>query len=303
MRQMDERRASAKTAKIALVQPSIPATVRWDPARAPWILDRLTVLTKAAEARGAELVVWPESAYPYRIAHASRRSPIGVWAPLQMEVHGPVLMGLMMSASGGDAYNAATIASANGVLSEPYDKRHLLWFGEKVPFGEQIPWLKKTFARGGGLLAGERNVVQRAGDVRASVLNCFEDTLPDAGREAMEGSPNLLVNVTNDGWFVGSGESELHLRISVMRAIELRRDFVRAVNFGPTSFVDAAGRIRKKYDGEGPLALDVEPVLLSGSTIYAQAGDAPWLILLGAGLVFRLTKNRKGTAIPQRPSV
>ena len=87
-----------------------------------------------------------------------------------------------------------------------------------------------------------------AGPIRAAVLNCYEDTLPAAGREAMERSPNLLVNVTNDAWFAGSAEGELHLRLAVLRAIETRRDLVRAVNQGPTTFVDAAGRVRARYD-------------------------------------------------------
>ena len=113
--------------------------------------------------------------------------------------------------------------------------------------------------------------------MRAAVLVCYEDTLPEAGREAMEVAPNLLVNVTNDAWFFGSAESELHLRVATLRAVELRRDIVRAVNFGPTSWVDAAGRVRARaLAGASRASSSAEPALLeTAPTLYARFGDAP----------------------------
>jgi apolipoprotein N-acyltransferase len=192
------------------------------------------------------------------------------------------------------SFNAAALATANGSLGEPYDKRHLLWFGETVPLADEIPWIRRTFARGTGLLPGDKQIAIVAGPVRAAVLNCFEDTLPIAGREAAAVAPNLLVNVTNDAWFAGSGESELHLRLAVLRSVELRRDMIRAVNMGVTSWVDAAGRVRARYDIPVPGTLMTEPALVSGPlTVYAQAGDAPWVILLTVGLVVHIFGRRK----------
>ena len=126
------------------------------------------------------------------------------------------------------------------------------------------------------MLPGDHNVVQVAGPVRASILNCFEDTLPEAGRDAMADRPNLLVNLTNDAWFEGSEESELHLRLAVLRAVESRRDLVRAVNFGPASWVDASGRVRGKYASELPGMLLAQPALLEWPlTLYSRWGDLP----------------------------
>jgi apolipoprotein N-acyltransferase len=167
------------------------------------------------------------------------------------------------------------------MVSDSYDKRHLLWFGETVPLADRLPWMRQVFARGLGLAAGDRSVALPAGRVRAAVLVCYEDMLPEAGREAMETSPNLLVNVTNDAWFVGSSESELHLRVATLRAVEARRDMVRAVNFGPTSWVDAAGRVRERASPDVPDVLSVEVALLdSQPTLYTRYGDAPLALLL-----------------------
>ena len=281
MVEIDARRAQAPTAKVVLVQPSIGASERWDAARAASILTKLVELTKSAERKGAELTVWPEAAYPFPLPHANRRAPIGDLAILPFGVHGPVLTGVVLQEGRASSYNSAFVATADGALSEPQDKQHLLWFGETVPLADRSAWLRRMFARGLGLVPGDRTVVQRVGPIRAGILNCFEDTLPDAGREIALASPNLLVNITNDAWFAGSAESELHLRLAALRAVELRRDLVRAVNFGPTSWVDASGRIRARYASDIPGTLLTTPALLdTPATAYARFGDAPLLVAL-----------------------
>jgi apolipoprotein N-acyltransferase len=280
MAAVDRLRAGAPQVRVALVQPSIEATARWEETRAPAILATLTALTADAESRGADLVVWPETAYPFALRHGSRREPDNRPAILQPTVHGPVLTGVLMNAEGGDATNSAVVATSDGALSDSYDKRHLLWFGETVPLADRIPLVRRVFARGLGLAAGTRTLALPAGRVRAGVLVCYEDTLPEAGREALEASPNLLVNVTNDAWFSESAESELHLRVAAVRAVEERRDLVRAVNFGPSSWVDAAGRVRMRSSQDLPAALLAEPALLDAPpTLYARFGDAPLALL------------------------
>lgn len=297
---IDRAREAAPRARVALVQPGFDASDRWDASRATMMLERLTVLTKSAEQRGVDLTVWPESAYPYTLSHAVRRSPTGSRAVLQEGVHGPVLTGAYMAGAQGLGYNSAILAMPDGTLPAPYDKRHLLWFGETVPLSDWFPWLRKVFSKGTGLVSGTESVVLVAGPIRAAVLNCYEDTLPEAGREAMEGSPNLLVNVTNDAWFAGSAEGELHLRLAVLRAIETRRDLVRAVNKGPTTFVDAAGRVRARYDLPMAGTLRAEPALLSGPpTVYTRFGDSPLVLLALASVLVPYATKRRGRRLPK----
>jgi apolipoprotein N-acyltransferase len=288
-------RELAPTVRIALVQPSTEARMRWDPQAADGIVQRLTMLTKAAEQRGAEVVVWPEAAYPYTMQATSRADLVGPYAVLQAGVRGPVLTGLLMHARDG-SYNSATLVHG-GRVDPPYHKMHLLAFGEAVPLASTFPALRRMFARGTGMIAGEHQVLLSSGPMHATVLNCFEDTLPEAGREAAGVNPNLLVNLTNDAWFVETRESELHLRLATMRAIELRRDLVRAVNLGPTSWVDATGLVRKRYDGDIPGSLPTEPALLEGHTLYARFGDfmgALFLALLGGAWWLGMrTKNKR----------
>jgi apolipoprotein N-acyltransferase len=286
-------RAQAPTARVALVQASIGATTRWDDDRAPDIVQALRTLTTRAEAEGADLVVWPEGAYPYRIVHGARREGPGERPILGPGQHGPILTGLLTTGPAG-AYNSAVVATRSG-LSEGYDKRRLLWFGETVPLADRLPWMRRVFARGLGLVPGDKPVILPAGPVRASVLVCYEDTLPEAGRDGMAGAPNLLVNITNDAWF-GGGESELHLRMAVLRSVELRRDMVRAVNLGVPSWVDATGRIRARGSPEFPDVLETQPALLDAPvTLYARFGDFPWALaalLLANVAVWKSVKRR-----------
>jgi apolipoprotein N-acyltransferase len=294
MKHIEAQRRAAKHAKIALVMPDIEAHERWDEAASPAIVEKLSTLTKSAESRGAEMTVWPEAAFPYRMSATSKNELFGPFAILQPGVRGPVLTGLIMFDNDG-SYNSA-IVDERGKLTAPYHKVHLLWFGETVPFADLSPWLRRNFARGMGLTPGDRSVILPAleGRVRAAVLNCFEDTLPLAGRETFfDQRPNLLVNITNDAWFYGSDESELHLRLAAMRSIELRRDLVRAVNRGPTSWVSATGEVRARWDLKMPGTLMTEPALLeTPPTFFARFGDWPLALLFIAWSALKWKKGR-----------
>ena len=63
-------------------------------------------------------------------------------------------------------------------------------------------------------------------------------TLPAEWRE-----PDVLVNLTNDGWFWGSSELDMHLVCGVFRAVECRKPFLIAANTGISAWIDANGRI------------------------------------------------------------
>jgi apolipoprotein N-acyltransferase len=303
--------------RVALLNQAVDPLERWDPKNHVWILDRLRELTRNAEAEGAELTVWPEAAYPYPIAHADRRAPRGARSIVGLGVRGPVLAGLITHASPTrqsdgsiviDSYNSATLVTPEGTLQEPYDKLQLLWFGETVPGAQYFPWLRRVFQKSGSLLPGDAPralILERTGApaLRLGVLNCYEDTLPSVGRwVTKELRPSLLVNVTNDAWFVGSAEPELHARLAVMRAIEQRRDLVRSVNLGVVSWIDAAGRVRLRHEGTEPAFVIATPKIRDDAiTLYASLGDLPFGVLLVLSLAFSARRARREGAAPSRP--
>ncbi len=294
MREVRAHLASLPTMKLGVVQAAVEAKLRWQPAARAMIVHRLRHLTIEAERQGVDLVVWPEAAYPYVMRQAVQRTPLGGSGIVGGGIHGPVLTGLITRAPDGDGeYNAATIVDPGGYAELPQAKMQLLWFGETVPLSEYVPALRHVFFRAGGLVPGDRVTLLYAGAARIGVLNCYEDTLAGVGRRVARQNPNLLVNVTNDAWFGPTAEPELHLRLSVMRAIEARRDLVRAVNLGVPAWIDASGTIVRRGRDDAMSVMLAEPALNDAPpTFYTKVGDIPLLLglsvyALGAWFVSR----------------
>jgi apolipoprotein N-acyltransferase len=288
MPSVDRVRAAAPTMKVALIQQAVAPKERWKSDQAANIVVKLWTLTRAAEEQGAELSIWPEAAYPYVLPHHGGIDG-GVFRIRGGGVKGSVLTGLLTEApapEGSDPgskwhYNAATLADASGRIAPAAAKIELLAFGEVVPLGDKIPVIRRMFARGGGLVPGVAPVLLSSGAMRAGILNCYEDTLPALSRRVAAANPNLIVNLTNDAWFGASAEPELHLLEAIPRAIEARRDLVRAVNTGVTVHVDALGRVVARAPREVATFLLVKPALIeSPPTVYTRFGDLTWGIPL-----------------------
>ncbi|MGZ3424625.1 MAG: apolipoprotein N-acyltransferase, partial [Polyangiales bacterium] len=306
MPMVDAARASAPHRSIALVQQAIPPKERWQPELAPSIVMKLWSLTRMAQERGAEVAIWPEAAYPYVMSHAPGREN-GAFRVRGPGIKIDVVTGLLTEAKrpeGADPnsqwhYNATTLIERDGRIAQPAAKLELLAFGEVVPLGDLFPALRRIFSRGGGLVPGKEPVLlvtSSSPTLRMGVLNCYEDTLGVIARRVMKAGPNLLVNVTNDAWFGATAEPELHLLESITRAIEGRRDLVRAVNTGVTAHIDANGRVVARAEREVATILLVEPRLLEGGpTLYVRFGDATWIALLVAALSCSMYAGRSRT--------
>lgn len=295
IRSLSNESTPSRTMRIALVNQAVGPLDRWDPKNHASILQNLQTLTRAAEAEGVDLTVWPEAAYPYALEHDALRNPRGSRSVLGRDLHGPILFGLITveppTNIGGGQYernsrNSATIISSDGSLQPSHDKLELLWFGETVPLGAYLPWLRRIFQKSGGLVPGTEAralVLEHEGrSIRFGVLNCYEDTLTNVGRRVVrEVQPNILVNVTNDAWFLGSAEPELHARLARMRAIEHRIHLVRSVNLGVMSWVDDRGIELLRDEAPTASTMIASPKIGSGSlTVYGRLGDAPLAGLL-----------------------
>ncbi|MEZ4296900.1 MAG: nitrilase-related carbon-nitrogen hydrolase [Polyangiaceae bacterium] len=120
-----------------------------------------------------------------------------------------------------------------------------------------------------------------------AVFICYEDLFPNHVRGLQApGEPGLLVNLTNDAWFMGTAEPAMHLALAKLRAVEQRRYLVRSTVTGKSAIVDPVGRLLGAVpeDQQGTLLADVR--FLQGQTLYGLAGDLPWWgFIFGALLV------------------
>ncbi len=296
LRSARAKQAGRPSLQVGMLQPAVEARLRWDPKARDQILRTLLDLTRESEGQGVDLTLWHEAAYPYHIAAGPHRMHRGRRGIIGRGVRGPVLFGALANAPGGNGrYNAATVVDERGMTQRVQAKMALLWFGEAVPLSDQLPFLRRWFFRAGGLVPGEEVVLLRSGKARIGVLNCFEDTLPGIGREIAKERPNLLVNVTNDAWFGATAEPELHLRLSVLRAVELRQDLVRVVNLGVPAWIDSSGTIRARGSANEMGVLFATPALNDDApTVYAKVGDWPLLVgLVIAGAVSIARRRRQ----------
>ncbi len=267
--------------RVALVSQATPARSAPDAEAKDVVLARLLRLSRAAEARRPDLVVWPEAAYPYPAIHDAPDIS-GTVSPVAGGARVPRLVGLTTHtfAPGARLYNSAVIVEPDGTLQPSYDKQRLLWFGETVPFGlyALFPNASRTTPGRGPRL----QLLRRPGrePVRVGVLICYEDISGGVARRSARAGAQVLANVTNDAWFAGTSGPLFQARLATLRSIELRTDLVRAVNGGTSQWLDAAGRVRAARAGGRPGVLDAFPRLHdSGATLYARLGDWPLVAL------------------------
>jgi apolipoprotein N-acyltransferase len=122
-------------------------------------------------------------------------------------------------------------------------------FGEYIPFAKQWTWLQRVTPIGAGLDAGRRAETFDVAGTKVAPNICYESTLSHLIRGQVAElrrrgeEPDVLVNQTNDGWFWGSSELDLHLICGVFRAIECRKPFLIAANTGFSAWIDSNGRI------------------------------------------------------------
>jgi len=234
----------------------------------------------ATSAHPPELLLWPETAYP--LAYGAHRSSTDddMDHELATYVHErkiPLLFG-GYDRVGDVEFNSALLVAPDGALAT-YHKRVL------IPFGEYIPLIGRAkFGTGG--TARVLDVPRAGGAVRVAPIICYESLFTDHAAGGVADGARVLVNLTNDSWFVSSSEKRLHLVMAALRSIETRRAQVRATNTGISAMILPTGAIV----GEGPedeaaalsyavpiLALDDTPIMRWGN----WPGPACLILLLG----------------------
>ena len=119
-----------------------------------------------------------------------------------------------------------------------------------------------------------------AGESRLGPLICYEAIFPGLVRRfAVEGA-DVLVNVSNDGWYGRSAALEQHLNLARVRAVENRRFLLRATNTGITAVVDPYGRIVAQAPAQTRTALGAGYAPRGEQSVYTRHGD--WLAALCA---------------------
>ncbi|HEY2845982.1 MAG TPA: apolipoprotein N-acyltransferase [Bryobacteraceae bacterium] len=268
--------AGSEPARV--VQPNIDPEAEWTPESMASLQQRMVLLSEPAEA---SLILWPEAPAPFYPAHDDFRQYV---SDLARDSHAAILLGAVGRASAGDPLNSAFFFSATGAMAaERYDKIQLVPFGEYVPpaFG----WVNRITHEIGDFVPGTRVVTFPLDDHKLAAFICYESAFPNLVRQFTKAGANVLVNLSNDGYFGHSAAREQHLVLVRMRAAENRRWIVRATNDGITAVIDPAGREIARL----PLYTQTSAVFRynyeTGLTPYVRFGDwFAWTCLLGAAV-------------------
>jgi apolipoprotein N-acyltransferase len=293
MAQVRSDRDAAPRLRVGVVQPNVSIFAKHDPLLRTRRLTDLQTMTRQLERRGAELTVWPETAYPHPFPRGRPHDLTGLNAARGGGVEGPILFGAITQRTQCERWNSVVGMDPDGQVVGVADKVQLLAFGETVPLWHWLPPLQRFFACPGLTPGREPGIVPIAG-ARIGVLNCYEDILSLHTRWLVRHGPNLLVNATNDAWFGDTSEPHLHHYVARLRAIETRRDLVRAVNTGVSGHVLATGENAVVTPTWVRTSFVADARLLEGETPWVRYGDWASPLLAGAllGAVLGLRRRR-----------
>lgn len=247
----------------------------WDSVARTSLQQQTAMLTKKAleQSPRPDLVVWPETSFPDDQKVVAEGAPasaeldafradlpqrVALARDVAVLAGTNMLLGLNTQVYGNDGkirrFNSALLLTPSGDAVARYDKMHLVPFGEYLPLKDELAFVRKLSPYGDEdymLTPGsiQTRLPLRIGEktYHMGVLICYECSDARMTRRLVGPGPepkaDFIVNMSNDGWFMGTAEHAQHLAISRFRAIETRRSLIRSVNGGISAVIDGSGRI------------------------------------------------------------
>ena len=258
-------RPAAPGHRALVVQPNFDTELTWTEAILRDNEQKLALLSRAS---GVDLIVWPEAPAPFYIGDRDFRNYA---AGIARASEASFLFGTVGMTPDKVPLNSAAMMDPDGRLVDRYDKINLVPFGEFIPplFG----WVNRITHEAGDFAPGNRIVVFPLDGHKAGAFICYESAFPDLVRQFVRRGAEVLVNLSNDGYFGHSAAHQQHLEILRMRAAENRRYIVRATNDGITAVIDPRGRIVDRLpsfvETAALMPFDYDRV----QTIYTRGGD------------------------------
>ncbi len=223
-----------------------------------------------------DLIVWPESPAPFEDIDPQFRSAMSA---LARSAQAPIIVGNIgfqpnpANKSGYTPYNRASFVNSDGTFVGHYDKMHLVPFGEYVPFKEFFFFAKNLLNEVGTFEPGAHRTVFSTGGHTYGVFICYESIFGDEIRHLTQQGADVLINISNDGWYGNTSAAWQHLNMVRMRAIENHRWILRATNTGVTAAINPYGRVVSALPRHLRSSLRVHFGYEHDLTFYAAHGD------------------------------
>jgi apolipoprotein N-acyltransferase len=262
--------------QVGLIQGNVDQAIKWDPDKATFIFQNYISMTRQAIARGAELVLWPESSTPFRFEERDEHGETAQLRALARQARVSLLVGSDEVVPGTPPvfYNSAFLIREDGSTAGVYRKMHLVPWGEYVPFKRMLFFVAPLVEAVSDFSPGQEPVVMPVGSHRISTAICYEIVYPNLVRQFVVGGSELLTTITNDAWFGTTSAPYQHFAQASMRAVEEGRYLVRSANTGISGIVDPYGRVLQRTALNEPAVVVGEVRYLRVRTLYSRIGDA-----------------------------
>jgi apolipoprotein N-acyltransferase len=289
-----EVRSEKESLKVAIIQGNVDQSLKWSPEYRDETMEKYARLTRLVSHYRPGLIIWPETATPFffqennelreRVIRICRESKAHLifGSPAYERSSGTITY-----------YNRAYHITPEGKVTGYYDKIHLVPFGEYIPMSKLLSFIHRLVPAAGDFSPGKSLKPLHVDNLLVGTLICYESIFPELSRAHIKNGATVLVNLTNDAWFGMSSAPYQHLIMSKFRAIETRRNLIRAANTGFSAFIDDMGDITKRSD------LFLEEILLEDiqiktdyQTIYSRYGDLFAYLIVFAFLIVAIVNRR-----------
>ncbi|MFN4110938.1 MAG: apolipoprotein N-acyltransferase [Ignavibacteria bacterium] len=309
-----------KKITVGIIQPDFDPWEKWEDEVNPQI-DVYLQLSDSAAHKGAELIVWPESALPVYLLSGNYPEEVRRIRNFCREKNVAIVTGLPIvhfyfdkekvkedsrispdSSYYYDTYNGVVLFLPDTDLIQEYGKMNLVPFAERAPYLRYLPFLGDLIKWSVGISNWSVwdkqtvfNFKTRDGDsAKFSAVVCYESIFPSFNSEFVKNGAQFLVVVTNDSWYGKTSGPYQHKQYAVFRAIENRRWIVRSANGGISSLIDPYGRTIFETNLFERTFFVGDIYLNNDQTYYIQYRDLiSYISLIISGLIISITYIKK----------
>lgn len=267
--------SDGKELKVAVIQGNIEQDKKWDPIFQREVFDTYLRLTNDVLKGSPDIIVWPETATPFYFgrdrAYTDELISFVKGNKIYLLFGSPRVKSFEKKEY--SLANSAYLISPTGDISGPYDKIHLVPFGEYVPMKRVLFFVNKLVEGIGDFTAGDSYEVFETEKGRFGVVICYEVIFPGLVRKFVDRGAEFMITITNDAWFGKTSAPYQHFSMAVLRAVENRVAIARAANTGVSGYIDSKGRILRMSEifHEGRYLENLRTEI--GKSFYTRHGD------------------------------
>ena len=284
--------------KIGVVQPNIEQYKKWDEKRKNEISNRLFLCSQEFKHFDIDILLYPETVLPGKLL---LEEPIQI---LTRKISNYAKISLIGGKyyENSKIYNSIFIIGNNGNIIDKYKKKHLVLFGEYVPFKNFLVDLLKKVNMSDNFNKANNIEVYNFDKYTLGINICSENYYPYLSRELVLKGATLLTTHSNDAWCDGLSYPYQHFVLNAFRAIENRKYLIVASNTGISGVITPTGKVIKQTKNQEQVCFEETVYTNKYLTVYDKIGDLfvylcmtyIVLVLLIYG-IFRTRKNVKKT--------